>query len=196
MKGTVLKTVSRAIGSRVQISPSPLSNGVLRKTVIPIFGIGGSNPPASVMSEKIVDIKIKPKGGILFEWNARWQKVSGKYILGAGILALLIIGYFIWQKNYFGALVIFLCFVAFYLQYGPKREESSFALKENGIRAENSFFEYKNLKNFSINYQAEGTKELKIISKKKFMPEIVIPIGNADPTKIREIILKFLPEKE
>ncbi len=143
---------------------------------------------------KIEREQIEPK--TLLEWQAKITEISKKNIIRFGILALLIIGYFIWAKNYFGALVIFLGYVVFYLQYGRQNEISQFILKNDGIQIDNHFFEYADLKNFSINYKAGGIKELKIISKRKLMPEIKIPIGESDPTKIREILLKFLPEKE
>ncbi len=144
--------------------------------------------------EKFVDIKInKP---VVLKWKTKDIEIPRKKIVLIGILAFLIIAYFIFLKNYFGALVIFLCFVVFYLHYGRKPEESYFAIKNDGVQTPDKLFRFETLKSFKIIYQAGGQKELKIISKKKFMPEISIPIGDADPVRIRKIILKFLPEKE
>ena len=144
--------------------------------------------------EKFVDIKInKP---VVLKWKAKDIEIPRKKIILIGVLAFLIIVYFVFLKNYFGALVIFLCFVVFNLYYGKKPKESHFAIKNEGIQANNQLLKYGDLKIFWINYQAGRVKELKLISKKRFMPEISIPIGDADPVKIREIILKFLPEKE
>ncbi|PIQ92621.1 MAG: hypothetical protein COV69_02085 [Parcubacteria group bacterium CG11_big_fil_rev_8_21_14_0_20_39_14] len=149
------------------------------------------------MSEKIIDIKkILPKSEILLEWEVEETRVSGKKIIGAGLLVLLIIAYFIWTKNYFGTIVILLGYFVFYLRYARGPKKVYFALKNGGIQADNQIFKYAELESFRLNYQAGGTKELKVLSKKKLMPEISIPIGDADPVKIKEFLLKFLPEKE
>jgi len=134
---------------------------------------------------------------ILFEWTAKTDKLSGKNLLLAATFALVIITALVfWLKNYFGAVTIFLLYIVFYLYYGREGKEFKFALRNDGIETEEKFFFYDSLKSFRIIYQAGATKELKIISKKKLMPEISFPIGSADPVKIREIILKFLPEKD
>jgi len=134
---------------------------------------------------------------VLFSWTAKAEKLSGKNLLLAATVALGIIAALVlWLKNYFGALTIFLLYVVFYLYYGREGKEFKFTLRDDGIETEEKFFFYDSLKSFRIVYQAGATKELKIIGKKKLMPEISLPIGNADPTKIREIILRFIPEKE
>ncbi len=134
---------------------------------------------------------------ILFQWEAVEEKLSGKNLLWAAGIALAIITALIfWLKNYFGAITISLCYVVFYLYYGRKDRKLNFVLRNDGIEAGEKFFFYSSLKSFKIIYQAGATKELKIIGKKKLMPEMSLQIGDADPTKIREILLKFIPEKD
>lgn len=145
--------------------------------------------------EKIKNKSEKPIS--LFEWTAKEEKLSGKNLIFAAVIALAIIAALIfWLKNYFGAITIFLLYIIFYLYYGRESKEFRFILRNDGIETEEKFFFYDSLKSFRIIYQAGATKELKIIGKKKLMPEISFPIGNADPVKIREIILKFVPEKD
>lgn len=134
---------------------------------------------------------------VLFEWEAVEQKLSPKEMLWLGLFALAIMAALIfWLKNYLGAITILLLYFIFYLYYGRENRLLKFFLRNNGIETKEKFFFYSTLKSFRIVYQAGSTKELKITGKKKLMPEISIPIGETDPTKIREILLKFIPERD
>lgn len=150
------------------------------------------------MTEKNEETKNNfEKPEVLFEWTAKEEKLSGKNLIFAAAVALAVIACLIfWLKNYFGSATIFLLYIIFYLYYGRENKELKFILRNDGIETESKFFFYDSLKSFRIIYLAGSTKELKITSKKKLIPEIAFPIGDADPVKIREIILKFIPEKD
>lgn len=65
----------------------------------------------------------------------------------------------------------------------------------DGIRVDNYFYDYDDIRSFWIFYEIE--EEIRILSlhsKKTFLPYIHIPIGNANPIKIRETLLRYIPE--
>jgi len=68
-------------------------------------------------------------------------------------------------------------------------------INPDGIKVDNYFYDYDDLKSFWIFYEAEeGIKVLSLHSKKTFLPHIHIPIGNANPILIREVLVHYLPE--
>ncbi len=62
--------------------------------------------------------------------------------------------------------------------------------------AEKTLYPYDNLKYFWINYDPPHIRELYLVSKKTFQPQITIPLGFTDPNIVREHLVKFLEEKE
>jgi len=68
-------------------------------------------------------------------------------------------------------------------------------LVADGIRVDDYFYDYDNIRSFWIFYETEEEiRVLSLHSKKTFLPYIQIPIGNANPIKIRETLLQYLPE--
>ena len=64
-----------------------------------------------------------------------------------------------------------------------------------GIELDGRVFLFDELQSFWILYHGP-VKELILRSKKTLMPLIHLQLEYADPNKIREILLDFLPEKE
>jgi len=68
-------------------------------------------------------------------------------------------------------------------------------INPDGIRVDDYFYDYDNIRSFWIFYETEEEiRVLSLHSKKTFLPYIQIPIGNANPIKIRETLLQYLPE--
>lgn len=81
--------------------------------------------------------------------------------------------------------------------YGVKKPKfMDFGITERGVRVGDKLFSYSEIDSFWLYYDPPFTKSLSIKSKKIFMPYIQIPLGDADPNAIREILLKFIKEKE
>ncbi len=114
----------------------------------------------------------------------------------AGILAA---GFFIGSliiKNYLLAIIIGLAYSIIYIYSVRKPLMIDFALTRRGIQVGNRVYEYDNLKSFWVFYAPPELKELSVQSKKTLMPYIKIPIENVNPTQLRSILLKYIPEKK
>lgn len=80
--------------------------------------------------------------------------------------------------------------------YGAKKPRIvKFSLTYQGLNIGAKFYPYEHLKSFWLDYDPPRRKELIIISKKLFMPKIVIPIADEDPNKIREFLIEVLKEE-
>lgn len=71
-----------------------------------------------------------------------------------------------------------------------------FGITVRGVQVGDKIFPYSELESFWLHYDPPFIKSLSLKSKKTFMPHIQIPLGDADPNAIREILLKFIKEKE
>ncbi|MDP3727160.1 MAG: hypothetical protein Q8R35_00805 [bacterium] len=74
--------------------------------------------------------------------------------------------------------------------------EIRFALTGRGIRVGNRLYEYESLESFWIFYDPPLFRELSLRSRRTVMPHVRIPLGELDPLRLREILLRFLPEAE
>lgn len=81
--------------------------------------------------------------------------------------------------------------------YGARKPQTAnFAIQARGIEINKTLYAYGNLKSFWIHYDPPRKKELSVQSEKMFMPYIKIPLGDIDPNIVREVLLKFLKERE
>lgn len=136
----------------------------------------------------------------LFEWtggnptlNTEERRGQNIIIIG-GAFVIALVAFF--MGNYL--LAIFIALAAFVLYAGAGRKPSAVqcAITPRGVKIENRVYEFSDLKSFWIFYDPEDIKELSLESKKTMMPYIRAPLGDTDPVKLRETLLKFIPEKK
>lgn len=141
-----------------------------------------------------------PKGkGILHEWEApeftKYEKdVYWTAILAIGSIAITI--FFLLTKNYIGALVIAMLAILVYVYSKKEPRLIRFAITPMGIKIENKLYKFEELKSFWIFYEPGEIKELSVRTKQLINPYLGLPLGNAKPVTIRQIMLKFLREKK
>lgn len=141
----------------------------------------------------------KKKSIQTIEWRApefiKYKKEKS-WFLWAGLIFLAVLIYAIFTKNVF--LIITVCLAAFtvYVYALKKPRNIRFGISGKGIKIENQLYAFNNLKSFWIFYDPPEIKELSIRSKKMMMPYIRIPLGKQNPVEIRELLLKFLPERQ
>lgn len=132
----------------------------------------------------------------LLEWDApeyveHKKSADWYWYLALGVVLLLI--YSAYERSFlFGALVVIGWFtIMLYSARSPKIIKIS--ISENGIQIEQNLYPWTNIKSFWIFSEKE---ELLLELKKTLMPHMKIPLGDADQKTAREIISKFIPEKE
>ena len=152
-------------------------------------------------SEKIVPQKKKviKKPRVNFEWaapefeyyekNRSWLTIVIAFAIVLFIIALI-------TKNFlFGLLILISAFLI--ITYSLKKpDDVKISITPKGVKVNNAFYEFDNLRSFWIFYDPPEIKELSIRSKKTIMPYVKIPIGNKNPAEIRKHLIKYLPEKK
>jgi len=123
-----------------------------------------------------------------FEKHPKWYWVTGGILLAIIIYALATNGILM-------AITFILIGMLGYVYAERKPKTIQMEITPDGIRVDDYFYDYDNIRSFWIFYEVE--EEIRILSlhsKKTFLPYIHIPIGNASPIKIRETLLQYLPE--
>ena len=127
-----------------------------------------------------------------FEYHEKdfgWFLTMG--IVLFGIFASLLI-----LKNIFGAATILLFAVIIYLYATKKPEKISVKVDGRGVYINKKLAPYAEIKSFWIHYEPP-LKHLILMNKKHIIQKTIVPIGNTDPVKLRELLLaNALDEKE
>ena len=123
-----------------------------------------------------------------FEKHPRWYWMMG-------VILTAIVVYAIVTNSILMAITFILIGMLGY--FFAEREPRIIAMEitPDGVQVDNYFYEYDNLRSFWIFYEVEeDIKVLSLLSQKTFLPYIHVPIGNANPIRIRETLLHYLPE--
>ena len=146
-----------------------------------------------------MDPKEGQTGKVLMSWEAHeyfHHDHSTDWYWWTGLMAVVLLGLAIYQGSFlFGVLVLLGWFTIVLYAVRPPRL-IKFALTERGVLIEKTLYPWQNLQSFWIFYNPPLHKDLALESKKAFMPRIKIALGKTDPSQVRDIMKKFLPEVE
>jgi hypothetical protein len=132
------------------------------------------------------------------EWTAPeyiFRQKSPDWFWGLGIITITGFIVSLLLNNFLLSTIILLAGFAVALQASRRPNIIYFSVGPTGVQIDKTIYPYENLKSFWINYQPPAKKELIIESKKVIMPQIVILLGDADPIKVRNCLIKFLKEE-
>jgi len=153
---------------------------------------------------QIIDLRSPKKVGFKkekkitkLEWTApefvKYEKGKKWFVLVAIIsLAIMIIA--ILSKNFLWVVITILIALVVYIYASKEPRKIKFSISGKGIQINQRIYRFDDLKSFWIFYEPPEIKELSLRSKKTFMPYIKIPLNKQNPTEIRRLLLKFLPE--
>ena len=123
-----------------------------------------------------------------FEKHPKWYWIMGGILLAIVVYALV-------TNSILMAITFILIGMLGYFYAEREPRIIQMEITPDGIRVDNYFYDYDDLKSFWIFYEIEEEiKVLSLHSKKTFLPYVHIPIGNANPIKIRETLLNYIPE--
>jgi len=121
--------------------------------------------------------------------DATWFFTIGIVLLGLFVSLIIL-------KNIFGAATMLLFVVIIYIYATKKPDIISAKVNHSGVSINNKLISYSNISSFWIIYEPP-IKQLILVVKSTVALKTIIPIGDADPVKIREILIaNSVPEKE
>lgn len=139
----------------------------------------------------------EPRGDILVEWTfpefVQHERGRGWYIGFVVVIAALIV-YAAWTKNYtFIALIVLLTLILL-VRLRRTPPEVRIAIRDEGLEIGNSYYAWRELKEFWIVYRPPQTKKLYFTFKAALRPDLDISLENQNPLKLRQLLSERLLE--
>lgn len=150
------------------------------------------------MPEAFKDKEEADFGQELMVWRipARESYSRGQWwyiITGAALLAMVVYG--IWVSNYLFVIIIVLFVAINVVNYFRPAEEIDFIITSEGVIIGNSFYDYDEIRNFSVIYKPrEDLKALYLEFGSIMRPRLTIPLKDENPLQVRDHLLKYLKE--
>ena len=110
------------------------------------------------------------------------------------IVMLIILGITLWVRNWLLAGVIAAGTFAILSFAKEKPAERQFRIDSSGVQVGNRKYKFEELKSFWVAVTPDA-KLLYLQSVKKYLPPIMINVGNNSAGRVREIMRKHLPEE-
>jgi hypothetical protein len=160
-----------------------------------------SNLPitASPVNQGVADFQNEdPFEDSAFSWEAlEFEKIEKHprwyWIMGVALLA--VIGYALLTNAILMAITFILIGMLGYIHAERDPRTVRVEINPKGIIVDGYIYAYDDIKSFWIFYEIEERiKILSLHSKKTFLPYVHIPVGDANPIQIREVLLNFIPE--
>ncbi len=144
-------------------------------------------------NEKITDF-----GKEYFKWQVPEYDKHARpkiwYII-ASALAMVLLLFSIISGNFLFAIIIIISALVIILHDGKEPEKVDFIIYSEGIRIGKRFYDYDEIKNFSVIFKSSrDIKNLYFEFKGMVKPRLSIPLENMNPLQIRETLLKYIKE--
>lgn len=138
------------------------------------------------------------KEDVLMSWQARefiQYDRNPAWILVVYVLAALTLIYAIWTMNFLFAVMVILFTIIIVIYTQRKPEILNVAVMKKGFKINNTLYTYEDdLEKFWILYNPPDLKVLNFKRKQSLFPAFVIQLEDTNPLKIREMLLKYVPE--
>ncbi|HBD05443.1 TPA: hypothetical protein DCZ32_03215 [Candidatus Uhrbacteria bacterium] len=121
------------------------------------------------------------------ERSTAWFVISG--IIGAILLVISIV-----TANYLFALIILMVGLLTFISSFKNPERVDVSITTTGVVIGGDFYQYKELRDFSIVYEPPEIKLLYVDFKSNLHPTVSIPLEEIDPNKAREALLPYVIE--
>lgn len=147
--------------------------------------------------EEIDDNVEENIGKIFHKWKAPEFEVyekSARWYLIFGIFILSVVAYALYTNAPIMAITFILAGIVGYIYLQKDPRIISFSITSKGVIADKEMYLYENINSFWIFYDPLHTKTISLHTKASMLPFIHIPIQNEDPVKLREFLIKNIPE--
>lgn len=134
----------------------------------------------------------------ILSWEAEEFKKSEFDPWKIGILAaigIIVIIYAVFTANYLFALIVIMAAIIVQIFLKKEPAQVNIAITTQGVRVNDNFFSFESdLRSFWILYNPPEIKTLNFDRKQALLPGLSLQLEDQNPIKIREELLRFLPE--
>lgn len=142
--------------------------------------------------------KNNSQNDVIFSWfiDEYEKKERGiTWYIIAIITAFLLLLFAFFSSNFLFAMIVVIVALVTILHDGKEPQKVKVSITREGIAVGRKFIDYDEMKNFSVIYKPRiDVKNIYIEFKNILRHRMTIPLENKDPIKIREVLLKYLPE--
>ncbi|MCX6763187.1 MAG: hypothetical protein NTZ97_00410 [Candidatus Moranbacteria bacterium] len=135
----------------------------------------------------------------LHQWQAVEYEVyraDPKWYLVMILLLLGIVAYAVYTNSPLMAITFILIGVLGYIFFHREPKTLTFSITKKGVWAGKELAEFEKIDSFWIFYEPEDIKVVSFRMKGRLIPYIRIPVGGEEPVKLREILIKHIPERK
>lgn len=111
----------------------------------------------------------------------------------ASLAAVGLLVYAIRERNFLFAFIVIMFAIIFATHHIRSAAEVLFAITDLGLRVGSRFFPWRDIEEFWIAYEPPAVKTL-YIEFSGLRPRLPIPLEDADPNQVREILGQFIAE--
>jgi hypothetical protein len=123
-----------------------------------------------------------------YDRDRRWYLIAG-FVAGAMLILAIL------TMNYLFAVIIILTAIVYIYNHGQAPLKVRFSVTDEGVRYGSRFYDFDDLKDFSIVYKPKlGINNLYFEVQGFFQQRLSIPLGPENPLPIRQKLLQYLPE--
>ncbi len=101
-----------------------------------------------------------------------------------------------WWKSFTTIILVFLTILLVFIYSLKEPKIIKVKITPAGIQVDDQLYRFSEMKSFWIFYDPPYIKEISVNLNRTFFPLLSVPLGEADPNKVRKILLRFLPEKK
>ena len=135
----------------------------------------------------------------LLSWSGESFDYAEKGIIwysAAVFILLAIIGYFVWQKDWFSiGITVVVSGILFWYTATARPKTIEYSLTTFGVQAGERFYPFAEIHSYWMIYTPK-VKKVNFELAKKYLPTLVVDISSAEAEKVRIILSRKLPEQE
>lgn len=120
---------------------------------------------------------------------------QSEWFWGTGFLGIVFLGYCVYTANFLFAVILIIVAFIIITHHGKTPRGIDFVILEEGLMLNGKFYDYDEIKNFSVvSKDYYNVNNVYFEFKNFFEPRWSIPLDGQDPLLIRKILLKYLSE--
>lgn len=137
------------------------------------------------------------RGKILLSWEfperAEYQRGKSWYF-GAIIIFVAVFIYSIITANYLFSIILILFGLIYFFHSKERSLMVKIKIYEDGVMVGSKFYDWEEIKSFSLIYKPHQTQRLYFDLKNTFLSDFSIPLEGENPLKVRNILKQYLDE--
>jgi hypothetical protein len=163
-------------------------------------GLVGSNPTlsASCMEDSQTnDTEGIHAGRHLLSWQVdEYPRAtrSGRWYAAACVIGAALIIYAIASADFLFAVIVLMLGIIYLVSTFREPERVDVTLTDGGVVLGTTFYEYRDIKDFSLVYEPPAVKNLYLEFVSPWRPLLTIPLEETDPNVLRETLLPYCKE--